>query len=153
MATSELPPGQKPKVRGRRFAGREEAIHEATMKLWTDKGADIMLHDNSTSNSRGWEEPLLFVPNEPQLLRPFEHTGVVVDMDGDRDIQLYINNPFVNSPYDLNNMHLNTEHSLCLVCRDVLNYFCKYEAAKDAVSNLCSKLITMQLTLRSFQMT
>jgi hypothetical protein len=150
MNRPTLLPGQRRVDYGRQAAERDAALHEESSQM-RDKqhgNYEIMLHDNSFSAFRGWGDGLLFVEEMPHRIRPAEETGVKVREDNSQWV-LSVNDPMERPEYALDSLQMKSDHTLCVVCKDTLNYFCRYidERGKVATQNNANgrQLLTFQV--------
>ncbi|KAI8210176.1 hypothetical protein K4K52_012674 [Colletotrichum sp. SAR 10_76] len=83
----------------------------------------VMLHDNSVSQSRGWDEPLLYVPDSPATILPSGPLQVEYNWEDSKDS----GTPHGDGSEDAyDSMELRSSHHLCVACKHTFNHFCKY---------------------------
>ncbi|KIV83444.1 hypothetical protein PV11_05468 [Exophiala sideris] len=129
MKHETLLPGQRPTQMGRREDQFGKAMHSEIYDLASEKGIndmDILLMNNTIGSARKDTEEMLYVPSRPHEARPYDHTGVVVKLDGQNGVELHLNDPSP-APSEMEPMmQLQSEHELCLACTDAIDYFCHY---------------------------
>ena len=91
------------------------------------------LHNNMTNNYRAVKsEALLFVNHEPRRLRP-EHSfrGEVRwnESRGEHDIKSIPDD--AQHPTASQDLHLHSQHLVCLPCRDLLHSFCENDSVSE----------------------
>src|SRR6478735_607759 len=97
----------------------------------------IELFDSSVGESRGWGEPLLFVPDSPHIIRPRGQLLLQYGRGKSNDgaMQSSAQPAVDSSEYAHNSLELRSAHRLCDACNDTLNYVSEYMEALNQPSN------------------
>lgn len=141
-----LLPGQRLSRMGRMEADFGRLMHEEVEDLVEDKSDyDIMLVLNTTESYRREKDAQLYVSRAPHQVRPFSHTGVEYRLDGPDGIEVSLNDPVENQEYQRDSVRFLSGHQLCLPCRDMFNYYCKYRETRIPVSYEVNKDVTTSL--------
>jgi len=135
-----LLPGQRCSWMGKRADEFGRLMFEELEGLVDDKSDyDTMLTTNATDSYREGKNAQLYVPRAPHQVRPFSHTGVEYRPDGPDGIEVRLNNPVEKQEYQRDSVRFRSGHHLCLACRDMFNYYCKYRETRILVSHEVNK--------------
>lgn len=128
MSRVVLLPGQTRIDYGREKAERALAIQEESMQMQAAHSTyDVMLQDNSFDGHRGWGNGLLYTSGKAQRIRAIDEAGLKACYDeSDALWEVSLETPTERPEYALESLQLKTDHTLCVVCKDTLNYYCKY---------------------------
>ncbi|KAM0189717.1 hypothetical protein ACHAPI_009907 [Fusarium lateritium] len=122
-------PGQHART-SQREQDRDNASHQDMLRQIREVDMPIMfqLHDNSFGGSRGWGEPLVYVPVSPHIARPGGQMLLEYDWDksANGEPQFRILEEVDDEKYAHDSIQLRTNHQLCIACKDTLNRFCTF---------------------------
>jgi hypothetical protein len=128
--------GQISSWMGKREGEIGRLMYEEVEGLVEDKSdCDIMLSVNTTESYRRAKNARLYVPRAPHQVRPFSHTGAQYWLDGPDGIEVSLNDPVEKQEYQRDSVRFRSGHQLCLACRDMFNYYCKYRETRIPVSH------------------
>ncbi|RGP81863.1 heterokaryon incompatibility [Fusarium longipes] len=130
--TSYVLPGQPARRLGKETEAVHNEMHETILDRLRESGNKTLeLFDNSVGQTRGWGEPLIFVPSNPEKVVPHDYALAEINSENTD----YSTLTGAGDEYVADSMQLRSGHQLCVACKATFNYFCASQADPEKMNN------------------